>query len=147
MDDKDSLSISEMDDSVDSFKKAQDVKNKKRETIFRRKQTLKDTRSYIDKYVDTFWAKQIEGKDLSTLEIDMAVHKLIHQLLLQAEDDPQRKLQVHLLNHMIEHQELIICIKDAIKPGIFQVWFQPFTAQMIKKYFNRVKNMEFDMNE
>ena len=117
-----------MDDSVDSYKKAQDMKNKKRETIFRRKQTLKDTRSYIDKYVDTFWAKQIDGKDLSISEIDLAVHKLIHQLLLQAEDDPQRKLQVHLLNHMIEHQELIICIKDAIKPGIFQVWFKPFTA-------------------
>ena len=53
---------------------------------------MKDARSYIDKYVDTFWDQQIEGKDLSIAEIDLAVHKLIHQLLLQAEDDPQRKL-------------------------------------------------------
>lgn len=75
-----SLDISDIEDnaSESSFKKQQKAKDSKRETIFRRKQTLKDQRSYIDKYVDIFWAHHIEGRDMSIGEIDLAVHKLIH---------------------------------------------------------------------
>jgi hypothetical protein len=55
---KDSLTISaDMDDSIDSVLKAREEKAKKREMIFRRKQTIKDSRSYIDKYIDNYWAQ------------------------------------------------------------------------------------------
>jgi hypothetical protein len=36
-----------------------------------------------------------------------------------AEDDPQQQHAVHLKDSMIQHQEMILSIKDAIKPGIF----------------------------
>tara|TARA_B110000285_G_C15096326_1_gene602187 strand:+ start:972 stop:1418 length:447 start_codon:yes stop_codon:yes gene_type:complete len=76
---KDSLTISaDMDDSIDSLQKKREEKSKKREMIFRRKQTIKDQRSYIDKYIDNYWNLHIEGKDMSISEIDLAVHKLIH---------------------------------------------------------------------
>lgn len=43
----------------------------------------------MDKYVDLYWKKNIEGLELSTWELDKKIHKLIHELLLMAEDDPQ----------------------------------------------------------
>lgn len=65
-----SLSLSAaLDDSQDNKIKTP-KKSKPGKAVFRRKQTIKDQRSYIDKYVDTFWAQNIEDKDLSVGEID-----------------------------------------------------------------------------
>jgi len=80
----------------------------------RRKSTLKDIRTPIDKFVDTYWMKNLEKpkdnnggregvpKD-SVGEIDLSVHKLIHELIVMSEDDPQLKNAVHLKDSMIQH--------------------------------------------
>ena len=39
---------------------------------------------------------------------------------------------------MIQHQELIMAVKEAIKPGLFSIYFQRFTKDMLKTYFARL---------
>jgi hypothetical protein len=39
---------------------------------------------------------------------------------------------------MIQHQELILSIKDAIKPGAFSPFYKPFTKEMVKEYFTKL---------
>ena len=72
-------------------------------------------------------------------EIDVIVHKLIHEMIVMAEDDPQVKNSVHLKASMIEHQELIMSVKEAIKPGAFSTFIKPFTKDMLKDYFARIQ--------
>ena len=109
----------------------------------RSKSTLKDARPPIDKFVDGYWRRNLdEPRDAeartSVGEIDLAVHKLIHEMLVMAEDDPQLKNAVHLKESMIQHQELIMAVKEAIKPGLFSIYFQRFTKDMLKTYFARL---------
>jgi len=54
---------------------------------------MKDARTPIDKFVDTYWMKNLEKprdnvKKESVGDIDLAVHKLIHEMLVMSEDDP-----------------------------------------------------------
>lgn len=39
---------------------------------------------------------------------------------------------------LLEHQELITAIMIAIKPRLFQFYFQRYTKEMIKNYFNQI---------
>ena len=59
----------------------------------RRKSTMKDIRTPIDKFIDTYWMKNVEKpRDTPIKEsigdIDLAVHKLIHEMIVMSEDDP-----------------------------------------------------------
>ena len=119
------------------------VRKEKKSQFMRRKSTLKDARPPIDKFVDGYWRRNLdEPRDAeartSVGEIDLAVHKLIHEMLVMAEDDPQLKNAVHLKESMIQHQELIMAVKEAIKPGLFSIYFQRFTKDMLKTYFARL---------
>lgn len=40
-----------------------------------------------------------------------------------ADDDPAEVLSVHHKNNLIIHQEQILSIKEAIKPGFFAIHF------------------------
>jgi hypothetical protein len=40
---------------------------------------------------------------------------------------------------MLQHQELIMSVKEAIKPGIFQTFYRPYTKEMIKDYFKKLQ--------
>ena len=62
----------------------------------RRKTAMKDPRTAIEKYVDQFWKENVTLKHATSVsEIDRAVHKLIHQMLVMAHDEPQYKHSVH----------------------------------------------------
>ena len=50
--------------------------------------SVKKTKTHLDRYVDNYWKRNLENKDLSISEIDGIIHKFIHNLLLMAEDDP-----------------------------------------------------------
>ena len=63
--------------------------------------SVKKTKTHLDRYVDNYWKRHLEGKDLSISEIDGMIHKFIHNLLLMAEDDPQMQHAVHLKSSMI----------------------------------------------
>lgn len=104
---------------------------------------MKDIRTPIDKFIDTYWMKNVEKpRDTPIKEsigdIDLAVHKLIHEMIVMSEDDPQMKNAVHLKDSMIQHQELILAVKDAIKPGLCAIIFKKFTKEMLKDYFNKL---------
>ena len=71
-------------------------------------------------------------------DIDLVVHKLIHEMIVMSEDDPQMKNAVHLKESMIQHQELILAVKDKIKPGLCSIIFKKFTKDMLKDYFNKL---------
>ena len=101
--------------------------------------SVKKTKTHLDRYVDNYWKRNLENKDLSISEIDGMIHKFIHNLLLMAEDDPQMQHAVHLKSSMIQHQEMILSIKDAIKPGIFQTFYKPYTKDQIKNYFLKLQ--------
>jgi len=54
---------------------------------------MKDIRTPIDKFIDTYWMKNVEKpRDTPIKEsigdIDLAVHKLIHEMIVMSEDDP-----------------------------------------------------------
>jgi hypothetical protein len=55
-----------------------------------------------------------------------------------AEDDPAEIYSVHRKENLIKHQEHIMAIKDAIKPGFIALYFKEFKIQMLKDYFNRI---------
>ena len=106
---------------------------------------MKESKTPIDKFVDNYWKKNIEepnGNPLnekkSVTDIDLVVHKLIHEMIVMSEDDPQFKNAVHLKTSMIQHQELILSVKDKIKPGLCQIAFKRYTKEMIKDYFNHL---------
>lgn len=40
---------------------------------------------------------------------------------------------------MIQHQELIMSVKEAIKPGVFSIFFKCFTKEMLKEYFAKLQ--------
>lgn len=109
--------------------------------IFRRKATMKDNRTAMERFIDRFWLVNIERieeseeRELSILEIDGIVHDLIHQLFLKAEDNQSLIHQVHLKKNLVHHQELILAIKDQIKPGLFKSHTTKFTPDMLKEYF------------
>ena len=77
---------------------------------------------------------------MNVQEIDDIVHHFIHQLLLKAEDNQDLVHQVHLKESMVHHQDLIISIKDQIKPGLFKSYTQKFTPDMLKDYFNKLQH-------
>jgi len=68
---------------------------------------MKDVRTPIDKFIDTYWMKNLEKPRDNTepkesvRDIDDAVHKLIHEMIVMSEDDPQLKNSVHLKESMI----------------------------------------------
>ena len=64
-------------------------------------------------------------------------------MLILAEDDPVAKKSVHLPGNMMSHQEEIIAVKDAIKPGAFSTYFKPFTQEMLLNYMQNVTRQNF----
>ena len=115
---------------------------------FRRRGTIKDIRTYTDKFVDRYFTQQYEKKaqkrqdwdeldeeeqlkaisevTLNINELDHLVHNLIHKLLVMSEEDPQIMHSVHLHDSMLKHQELIQSVKEEIKPGLTSVLFKAF---------------------
>jgi len=73
-------------------------------------------------------------------EVDERVHHFIHELLMLGEDDPAVKNGVHLHKFMIQHQERILAVKEAIKPGILSIFMEPFDKNMMKRYFRALKH-------
>ena len=43
---------------------------------------------------------------------------------------------------MIQHQERIIAVKDAIKPGIIAIITKPFEKYMLKEYLRQLKQKD-----
>lgn len=103
--------------------------------MIKRTESIKgESNTPIDKFIERWWTKNVdqpnnnpEAKKESIGEIDLAVHKLIHEMIVMSEDDPQFKNAVHLKESMIQHQELIIAVKDKIKPGLCAIVFKKFT--------------------
>ena len=48
---------------------------------------------------------------------------------------------------MLRHQELIIAIKDAIKPGLEICFKKPFEKEMVADYFNTISKKTFEVNK
>ena len=72
------------------------------------KESGEAARTPIDKFIDSYWTKNLEqpnndpeAKKESVGDIDLAVHKLIHEMIVMSEDDPQFKNAVHLKESMI----------------------------------------------
>lgn len=58
----------------------------KRRSMIRRKSTLFDNRTAIGKYIDVFWRKEIEMKNIeSSADIETAVHNRISKMLYMGE--------------------------------------------------------------
>ena len=96
---------------------------------------------HIEEYIDEFWEMNIENKEsMSKSENDEQVHKLIHRLLVLGETNPKSLYQIHLQKGMLHHQELILAVKDKIKPGLINIAFRRFTKEMLKKYFISCKS-------
>ena len=61
--------------------------------VYRRKATMADERTVIDKFIDQFWLvnitrpQQAEEREFSIQEVDDKVHDLIHKMFLKAEDE------------------------------------------------------------
>jgi len=55
------------------------------------------------------------------------------------------KHRVHLQQTMIHHQEMILAVKDAIKPGLFSIYFKRYTPHMVKEYFRSLKQKKKQM--
>lgn len=72
-------------------------------------------------------------------DVDQQVHKLIHNLLVMGEPDPSKLYEIHHRSMMESHQELIIAVKDRIKPGLVALVSRPFTVLMIKDYLRELK--------
>ena len=56
---------------------------------------MKESKTPIDKFVDNYWKKNVEEpngdpllKKESITDIDLVVHKLIHEMIVMSEDDP-----------------------------------------------------------
>ena len=56
---------------------------------------MKENKTPIDRFIDSYWMKNLECPDNdpekakdSVKDIDMAVHKLIHEMIVMSEDDP-----------------------------------------------------------
>ena len=129
---------------------------------FRKRASIKDLRSYTDKFVDKFFAQSHEKKaqsrkdwgeldeleqkkavgqvKLDIAELDVVAHNLIHKLLVLGEEDPQIMHSVHLIDGRMKHQELIQSVKEKIKPGLVSVYLRPFEKQMIKDYLSAVRS-------
>lgn len=45
---------------------------------------------------------------------------------------------MQLRKNLLKHQKKIIAIKNAIKPGILNQYFEPFSCEMIKEYFKKI---------
>lgn len=137
---KSTLIINKQSSSASPDKEQEPGKEKLSKSVIEKK-------SHLDRYVDNYWKRNLEGKDLSISEIDEIIHKFIHNLLLMAEDDPQQQHAVHLKNQMIQHQEMILSIKDAIKPGIFQTFYKPYSKDQIKEYFTMLQVKKSKQNK
>ena len=50
---------------------------------------------------------------------------------------------------MIQHQERIQAVKDAIKPGAIKMYTTPYTKELLKEYFAKllIKKLEPDIEE
>ena len=70
-------------------------------------------------------------KDVNKRKIDIEIHKLISKLLTESEfiekDESLTRNQ-----QTINHENQILAVQAAIKPGIFALYFQPYTKEMIK---------------
>ena len=88
----------------------EDPEEKQRSDLMKRQASMKESKTPIDKFIDNYWMKNLEApnndpeqKRESVGEIDLAVHKLIHEMIVMSEDDPQFKNAVHLKESMIQH--------------------------------------------
>ena len=61
-------------------------------------------------------------------------------MLVMSEDDPLKVHSMHHKTHLVHHQDLIVAVKEAIKPGACQAMCQPFTKNMINRYFLELTN-------
>ena len=70
---------------------------KQRIDILKRTESMKGEKEKtpIDKFIDSYWTKNLEkpnndpeAKKESVGDIDLAVHKLIHEMIVMSEDDP-----------------------------------------------------------
>lgn len=59
-------------------------------------------------------------------------------MLVMGERNQKNVYKVHLREYMLKHQELILAVKDQIKPGIFSIMCQSFKKQQVKDYFHRL---------
>ena len=124
--------------------------------LIRRKSTLFDNRTAIGKYIDVFWRKEIEMKMIeSRFDIDQAVHNRISKMLYMGqmdnvdEEDPESYVDKakHRNDNLLKHQEEIIAIKEAIKPGFCGIFCQPFDREIIRNYFERLSLEDIDEHE
>lgn len=76
---------------------------------------------------------------MSVRDVDQQVHTLIHGLLLKGEENPANIHSVHLNKYMLQHQQQIQAIKNAIKPGVIEMYTKKFTLPMIIDYSKKVK--------
>ena len=70
--------------------------------------------------------------------MDIAVHNLIHKLLVMSEEDPQVLHSVHLREGRLKHQELIQSVKEKIKPGLISEYTKAFEISIIKDYLHSI---------
>lgn len=73
------------------------------------------------------------------MKIDHKVGNLIHNLLVLGEYNSRELYQIHHKQTMKRHQEYIMAVKEAIKPGLMNYFVKPFTADMFKGYLHLLK--------
>ena len=94
--------------------------------------------------------KEIESR----YDIDQAVHNRISKMLYIGqndnidEEDPESYIDKakHRNDNLLKHQEEIIAIKEAIKPGLFAIFCQSFDRDLIRNYFERLSLEDIDEN-
>ena len=115
----------------------------------KRQKTMEDPRSPIEKYLDNWWRNEITRKEIEkSAEIEEVVRRLISRLLYVGEEledpellgDPHK----HKNENLLQHQEQIIAILEAIRPGICALMCSSFTKEMLKSYFVELSMREYD---
>lgn len=48
---------------------------------------------------------------------------------------------------MVAHQERILVVKDAIKPGYLNIFFKRFTKEMLTNYLSMVRTKQIDVDQ
>jgi len=57
-------------------------------------------------------------------------------MLIMSEEDPVKMYSVHHRKYFVHHQDLIMSVKEVIKPGLMSIICKPYTNKMVSSYFD-----------
>lgn len=93
---------------------------------------------HLAQFLNKYWEENIEDDDgISTL--DDKIHALVHILLVKGEFNTEESYGIHH-HSMKKHQDLILAVKNKIKPGIISIFCSKFTKSMVLDYLKELKD-------